>query len=589
VVKSAASPPAWYRRSLYWGWALIAAVTILAYLPTLRNGFVWDDDAFLTDNKIIKAPDGLRLFWLTKEPQDYWPMTSTTLWCEWRLWGLHAPGYHATNLLLHLAEAALLWAILRRLRVPGALLAALLFAAHPVNVESVAWIAQRKNLMAMLFYLLSIYYFLRTSWWEPGDDPAPSPRADRIAYALSLLSFLLAMLSKGSVAMLPLVFVGLLWWRRGLGRRDWLRLAPFFVVAAGLAVVNVWFQAHGSKTDLRPAGFEERLLAAGGIVWFYLGKALWPLHLIFVYPQWRVSVSDWRWWVPLIGVAAVTVLLGVKARFWLPGARLRSPEASYGVANSASGRIWWREGFFAWVYFCVMLIPVMGFTDIVFMIRYSLVADHYQHLAIIAVVALAAAALTRLAARWPRELGVLLGGLLIGTLTLLSAEQSSMYRNSETLYETTIARNPDCWLAYNNLAIILVKANRIAEAETTFREALRLKPDDANNENNLGTALVRLGRTQEAIPEYEKGVRVQPDYPEVRFDLALALYQTGRTQEAIAQFQEVIRLKPKSAAAYFGLALALRQAGREQEAVAAHDEGNRLFKTEGPPAPTPPP
>jgi tetratricopeptide (TPR) repeat protein len=577
VVPRAASPLAQSRRSLYRGWAVIAAVTILAYLPTLRNGFVWDDDAFLTDNTIIKEPDGLRRFWLTKEPPDYWPVTSTTLWFEWRLWGLHASGYHATNLLLHLAEAALLWSILRRLRVPGALLAALLFAAHPVNVESVAWIAQRKNLMAMLFYLLSIHYFLRTSWWEPGGDSPPSPRADRTAYALSLLSFLLAMLSKGSVAMLPIVFVGLLWWRRGLGRRDGLRLTPFFVVAVGLAVVNVWFQAHGSKAVLRTAGFEERLLAAGAVVWFYLGKALWPLHLIFVYPQWRVSVADPSWWLPLLAVFAVTAALGWAARAWKPG-----------TAGFTPRELWLRAGFLAWVYFCVMLIPVMGFTDIVFM-KYSLVADHYQHLAIIAVVALAAAALARLAARWPRELGLLLGGLLVGTLTLLSAEQSSMYRNSETLYETTIARNPDCWLAYNNLAIILVRANRIPEAETTFRQALRLKPDDANNENNLGTALVRLGRTQEAIPEYEKGVRIQPDYPEVRFDLALALYQTGRTQEAIAQFQEVIRLRPKSAAAYFGLALALRQVGREREAVAAHDEGNRLFKTEGPPAPTPPP
>ncbi len=577
MVKSAASPPAWSRRSLYRGWALIAAVTILAYLPTLRNGFVWDDDAFLTDNTIIKAPDGLQKFWLTKEPLDYWPVTYTTLWFEWRLWGMHAPGYHATNLLLHLAEAALLWGILRRLRVPGALLAALLFAAHPVNVESVAWIAQRKNLMAMLFYLLSIRYFLRTSWWEPAGDPAPSPRDDRTAYGLSLLFFLLAMLSKGSVAMLPLALAGLLWWRRGLGRRDALLLAPFLAIAAGLAIVNVWFQSHGAKAALRTAGFEERLLGAGGIVWFYLGKALWPLHLIFVYPQWRVSVADPAWWLPLIAVFAVTALLGWKARFWRPG-----------TAGFTARELWLRAAFCAWVYFCVMLVPVMGFTDIVFMMRYSLVADHYQHLAIIAVVALAAAALTRLAARWPRELGVLMAGLLVGTLTLLSAEQSAGYRNTEFLYETTIAKNPDCWLAYNNLAIILVRSNRIDEAVRTFREALRLKPDDANNENNLGTALVRLGRTQEAIPEYEKALRVQPDYPEVRFDLALALYQTGRTREAIDQFREVIRLRPQSAAAYFGLALALRQVGREQEAVAAHDEGNRLFKIEGSLGPTSP-
>jgi len=574
VVKAAPPSPASSRRSLYRGWALIAAVTFLAYLPTLRNGFVWDDDAFLTDNVLIKAADGLRRFWLTKEPVDYWPMTSSTLWVEWRLWGLHAVGYHATNLLLHLGEAGLLWAILRRLRLPGALLAALLFAVHPVNVESVAWIAQRKNLMAMLFFLLSIYFFLRSAWWQEADHGGgPPDGAWRAGYGLSLAAFILAMLSKGSVALLPVALAGLLWWRRGLAWRDGPRLAPFFAVAAGLAVVNVWFQAHGSKTILRAAGFEERLLGAGAVVWFYLGKALWPLHLVFVYPLWKISVADPLWWVPLLAALAVTAGLGWKARCWT-GAR----------AGSSRRESDWRAAFFAWVYFCAMLVPVMGFTDIVFM-KYSLVADHYQHLSIIAVVALAAAALARWSARWPRELAWMLGGLLVGTLALMSARQSAMYRDSETLYETTIARNPDCWMAYNNLGILLVGSGRIAEAATAFQGALRMRPNDANNENNLGTALFRLGRSQEAIPEYEKALRIQPDYPEVRFDLGLAFLQVGRSEEAIAQLQQVIQLRPKSAAAYFALALALRQAGHEPEAIAAHDEGLKL-RAEFPDAPS---
>ena len=571
MVKAAPSPSAGYRLSLLRGWAIIAAVTFLAYLPTLRNGFVWDDDAFLTDNVLIKAPDGLRRFWLTLEPVDYWPMTSTTLWAEWRLWGLHAAGYHATNLLLHLTEAGLLWMILRRLRLPGALLAALLFAVHPVNVESVAWIAQRKNLMAMLFFLLSIYAFLRTEWWQEADDPAGVARGTGwTAYGLSLLAFVLAMLSKGSVALLPVALAGLLWWRRGFSWRDWLRLGPFFAVAVGLAIVNVWFQAHGSKEVLRAAGFEERLLGAGAVIWFYLGKALWPLHLIFVYPQWHISAGEVLWWVPLLATAAVTLGLGWRAHCW------RHTAADYGPRE-----IWWRAGFVAWLYFCAMLVPVMGFTDIVFM-KYSLVADHYQHLSIIAVVALGAAALARWSAGWPRELAWTLGGLLIGTLGLLTALQASTYRSSESLYDTTIARNPDCWMAHNNLAILLVKEERISEAAEHFREALRLKPNDAENENNLGTALSRLHRPAEAIPEYEAALRLKPDYPEVRFDLGLALLNTGRAHEAIPQFEQVLRLRPKSAAGYFALALALRKDGREEEAQAAYRQGSLLH-----PSPTP--
>ena len=562
----AASPTlAESRRALYRGWALIAAVTFLAYLPTLRNGFVWDDDAFLTDNVLIKAPDGLRRFWLTIEPVDYWPVTSTTLWAEWRLWGLHAAGYHATNLLLHIAEAGLLWVILRRLRLPGALLAALLFAVHPVNVESVAWIAQRKNLMAMLFYLLSLYCFLRTAWWQEADPGAgPERGAGWTAYGLSLLAFLLAMLSKGSVAMLPLALAGLLWWRRGFHWRDWLRLAPFFAVAAGLAAVNVWFQAHGSKAVLRSAGFTERLLGAGAVVWFYLGKALWPVRLIFVYPQWRIAPDHPLWWVPLGATAAVTAFLAWRARCW------RGPAAVPGP-----GGAWWRAGFAAWVYYCAMLVPVMGFTDIVFM-KYSLVADHYQHLSIIGVIALGAAGLARWSAGWPRELAGTLGGLLVGTLAVLTAQQAATYRNAETLYDATLALNPDCWMAHNNLAILLVKEERIPEAAEQFRESLRLKPNDAENENNLGTALSRLHRPAEAIPEYEAALRLRPDYPVVHFDLGLALLAVDRPAEAIPQFQEVLRLRPNSAAGNFALALALRKVGREAEAQAAYQRGTQL-------------
>jgi tetratricopeptide (TPR) repeat protein len=564
VVKAAPPTPARSRRSLYPGWALIAAVTFLAYLPTLRNGFVWDDDAFLTDNVLIKAPDGLRRFWLTVEPADYWPVTSSTLWAEWRLWGLHAAGYHATNLLLHIAEAGLLWVILRRLRMPGALLAALLFAVHPVNVESVAWIAQRKNLMAMLFFLLSVYFFLRTRWWE-ADGAARDP--GWACYGLSLLAFVLALLSKGSVVPLPLVLAGLLWWRRGWSGRDGLRLAPFFAAAAGLAAVNVWFQNHGAPSVVRAAGLGERLLGAGAVIWFYLGKALWPANLIFVYPQWRISAADPLWWLPLLAAIGVTALLGWKAGF------------GHGAARGI-----WRAVFLAWCYFCVMLVPVMGFTDITFM-KYSLVADHYQHLSIIAVVALAAAGLARWSAPWPRARAWALGGLLVGTLGVLTARQAATYRDSETLYEATNARNPDSWLAHNNLALLLIKEGRIAEAAPQYREALRLKPNDPENENNLGTALSRLRRPAEAIPEYEAALRLKPDYPVVRFDLGLALCQLGRPREAIAQFAEFLRLRPDSANGYFALALALRQDGREAEARAASARGAQLRGAARPPAP----
>lgn len=167
------------RRPVLSAAALIVVVTCLAYAPALRGGFILDDDKLLTDNSLIKARDGLYRFWCTREAIDYWPVANTTLWVKWRLWGMWSTGYHVTNLVLHLVEALLVWRILWRVGVPGAFLAALLFAVHPVNVESVAWIAQRKGLLALLFSLLAILAYLRAEEAR-APDARWLPRCRRI-------------------------------------------------------------------------------------------------------------------------------------------------------------------------------------------------------------------------------------------------------------------------------------------------------------------------------------------------------------------------------------------------------------------------
>ena len=367
------------------GAALIALMAAVAYFPSIDGGFIWDDHDLLTESPLVRASDGLYRLWCTSEPEDYWPVTYTTFWIEWRLWGLHSTGYHVTNLILHVAEALLVWMILRKLRIPGAFLAALLFTVHPVNVESVAWISQRKNLMAMLFFLLSIRFYLQAETATQRADKTgtgtsqerfrsvrakacsePVPFLSARWYWLSLAAFLLAMLSKGSVAILPVVLLMIIWWLRPVVKGDLVRLAPFFVMAVALAAVNVWFQRHGTELVIRDASLGERLLGAGGVVWFYLDKAILPLNLAFIYPQWHIDAGNPLWWLPLAAVVVVTAVL------W-----------------------WYRDGWsrpwlWAWAPFCVALLPVMGLTDVYFM-KYSLVADHYQHIAIIAVLGLAAA------------------------------------------------------------------------------------------------------------------------------------------------------------------------------------------------------
>ena len=544
-------------RNSAWAGVLLVLITLIAYLPALRAGFVWDDDTFLTQNPLIKAADGLRRFWLTTEATDYWPVTSTTLWVEWRLWGMQAAGYHLTNLFLHIAECLLLWRTLALLRVPGAFLAALIFAVHPVNVESVVWIAQRKNLVAMLFFLGSIFCFLKREAASKTASPASLGDSGRGWYWLSLTSFVLAMLSKGSVAMLPLVLLGLVAWRRKIGPRDLLQLLPFFVAAAVLAAVDVWFQAHGSAEIIRSAGPLERILGAGGVVWFYLYKALWPASLIFVYPQWHVDPADWLWWFPLLSAVAVTVLL------------LRKAFAGSGNGAPRSALL------AAWLYFCAMLVPVMGLTNVYFM-KYSLVADHYQHLALIGVVAMAATAWTR----WKFKGSVAIAAMVTAALACLTCRQCLNYRDAETLYRATIASNPSCWMAHTNLGSLLADIpGRQKEALAEFEEALRLRPDLVEVRNNLGAAWLKTpGRLNDAIGQLEEALRLNPGYAGAHNNLGFALSTIpGRMNDAIAQYEEALRLKPGYAEAHNNLGNALATIpGRVNDAIAQYEEALRL-------------
>ena len=368
------------------GAALIIVAVFICYLPCITGGFIWDDNSLMAENFIVKAADGLHRFWCTAEPQDFWPVTNSSFGLEWRLWGMTSTGYHATNLILHILTALLIWAILRKLFMPGAFVAGLIFALHPANVESVAWIAQRKNLLAMLFFLFSILSYVKflelarprltaKQITSTGHIPLsafscfiPHPSSFHFWYWLSLAAFVLAMLSKGSVIVLPALLLGIIWWRRPLTIRDMAQMAPFFAVAAALAVVNVWFQTHGTDLVIRTATFNERMLGAGGVVWFYLYKALVPLNLLFVYPQWRIEAGNMLWWLPLAAAVVVTALLWCYRDGWS------------------------RPFLFAWGFFCVALLPVLGFADVYFM-KFSLVANHYQHIALIGPVALAGAGL----------------------------------------------------------------------------------------------------------------------------------------------------------------------------------------------------
>ena len=531
------------------GALLLCGVTAIAYFPALRNGFMWDDDMLVTKNGLIQSAAGLHKIWFTTQSADYWPVTLTAFWVQWRLWGPHALGFHAVNLALHLAESLLLWAVLRRLRLPGAYVAAFLFAVHPVNVETVAWISELKNLMAMLFYLATIWFFIgseevaQASRLQSGRRQAGTP-----ALLLSLLCFILAMLSKGSVAILPLILLGLIGWRRRVEWGDLARLAPFFAVSAALAATDVWFQKHGTAEVFRHAGSGERLLGAGAAVWFYLGKALWPVNLMFAYPGWQIRVADPLWWIPLLAAIAITLALWRSARGWC------------------------RAVLFAWGYFCVALIPVLGFTDVYFM-KYSLVADRYEHLAIIGVVGLAGAGWAQIASVPVRRLAA---GAVILVLAGLTFRQCQDYRDARTLFLATLRKNPQCWLAYSYLGTTPPAADR-PEGIAYLEQALAIKPDYADAHYNLGVALADNGHMKEAIAQYREALRLRPDYVDAHNNLGGALRDTGRPAEAIEEFIQALRLDPGDYVAENDLAgMLVNTPGGLSEAVRHYEAAARL-------------
>jgi protein O-mannosyl-transferase len=533
----------WWKRD--WFFCLIlAVVTILAYQPAWNGGLLWDDDANIATPE-LRSLDGLRRIWFEpRTTQQYYPLLYSSYWLQQRLWGDSPTGYHLVNLLLHIGCVVLVLKILRLLRIPGAELAAIIFALHPVNVETVAWIAERKNTLSGVFGLAA------TLWYLKFDEDR-----SRRSYTLALALFFFGLLSKTAIVALPLAWLVIFWWKRSAvsWRRDVVPLIPFFFLSAAAGLMTSWVEYGnmGYKARILALSPLDRCLIAGRAFWFQLGKLLWPSNLIFVYPRWEINAAVWSQYLfPL----AVLGLLGI---LW-------------------SLRRWSRAPLAGVLVYIFLLLPSLGFLYIYFFI-YSFVADHWQYLACLGIITPCASGIVLLASKLKRwqawlEPGIIL--LLAGVLFFLTWQQSRMYTNVETLYRTTVARNAACWMAYNNLGNILYQANRIPEAMDLFKQALRIKPAVAHY--SLGNALLLTRRTSEAIDQYKQALRINPDYAEAHNNLGNALLLTGRTSEAIDQFKQALAINPGFAEAHNNLGNALVQTGRTSEAIDQYKQALRM-------------
>ena len=535
--------------------AAVAVLAVIVYAPALAGGFVWDDDAHVTRPE-LRGADGLRRIWTEiGATQQYYPVTHSFFWVQARVWGDSPFGYHLTGLVLHLACALLAWRVLLRLRVPGAGIAAVLFAVHPVHVESVAWVSEQKNTLSGVLGLSSVLLFLHAPAARPlGIVPEARPR--RRATLPALAVFAAALLAKSVVAMLPLALLVLAWWRSGRpGVRALLRpLAPFLVLAAAAGALTTWVEAAwiGARGTAFALSAAERLCIAGRALWFYARTLVAPVHLAFVYPRWTPDASLLTAWLPLAGVVLAAAAL------WRLRDRIgRAPVVTLAV-------------------FAILLAPALGFVN-VYPFRFSFVANHFQYLATLAPLALIGAGVARLpAAALPA--GAV--AVLALVLAVLGAREARLYTDAETLWTATLRRNPRSAIAHTNLGVEWARRGRLADAIAITRRAIELEPDAAEARVNLGSYLDRAGWRQEAIEAYRAAAAVRPGHAPAHYNLAGLLARTGRLREALSAYERAVAAAPRLPEARFNRAVVLLRLGRVAEAASGFRDVLRLRPTE---------
>ena len=515
----------------------LGLLVVVSYLPAmLWGGFVWDDNLYIKVDP-VRDVSGLWQIWFSPSAIDgerhYWPLVYTTFWLEHKLWGFDPTGYHIVNVLLHLANTLLVWHLVRRLAVPGAWVVAAVFAVHPLHVESVAWVIERKDVLSGLFYLAAAL-----GWMRFVEKPHPR------RYALPLVLYAAGLLSKSIVVTLPVALLIWHWWKQGrVTSADLLRLVPFCVVGLVITIGDLSF-----ARSIVPVSFDyslaERALIAARALWFYTGKLLWPTSLAVIYPRWDIYVADPLAWGYLIAAVALAVVL------W----HFRSQLGRGPLAGA--------------LFFVVTLSPILGFVDYGYM-KYAFVADRYQYLAGIGVMAVvigaAAYGVGRLPSLWQR--GVLgVAAVVLVVLGMLTWRQASIYRDEETFNRHIIALNPQARNAYRHLGNALYKQKRYEEALDAFRVAVAQRPNYAKVHVGLGSVLNKLERYKEAETHLHRAIELDPKAKHSHLRLGNALYEQGRYAEAVDAYRVAIEQRPDDATAHANLGMALNKLERYDQA-----------------------
>ena len=523
-------------------------ITMAIYIPAMSAGYIWDDDQEITANPALKNVAGLSEIWSGDKAADYLPLKTTMLWVEYHIWGLAPGGYHTMNIVIHAIAALLLIVALKQMGIPGAWLAGLIFAIHPVHVESVAWVSERKNTLSLVFYLLTfIAYFKFESskrwafyWW-------------------ALAAFVAACLCKSHVVVLPFALVLYCWWKKDrLLLDDLVRSIPFFLLSLFFGWLTIHFQlgrAIGQEEIENFGGWGSRMAMAGMSTWWYLYKAIIPDHLITIYPIWPIIPP--KPYQFLYGIAVIVVLFVL----WM------------------YRKSWAKGPFFAFAYFVATLLPVMGFIKMSYM-RVTLVADHFQYLSDISIIALGCAGVAILYNRLEgsgRQAVVGAVCAVVLTFSAYSWNRAGTFQGEETLWTDTLSKNENTWQAHNHMGAILYMRQDYKKAIYHFKRGVDLRPGNCEVQNNLGLVLAALGNLDAALERYAEAVRIKGDDASIRTNYANGLSLAKRYSEAIEQYRAAVKLpSPNAPGIYFNLGNTLLMQGRTREAVEAYKEALKL-------------
>ncbi len=499
---------------------IVPMIALGVFLPSLANGFVgWDDEASITTNPHMTEPGGLQRIWTTRESEQYYPLTLTTFWVEYRMFGRAPLGYHATQTVLHALNTLALMLVLRGLGASlfVSCLVSLLFAVHPLQVMSVAWVAERKNLLSCLFSLLALQLWAQF-------------RGDRRGrwYAGSLLAFAAALLSKTAAAALPLAIVAL---DRSVFRVTWRStgkaVVPLLALSAAAALITIQFEQKFIARVPEPA---IRPLIAAAAILFYAWKLLVPLHLLPIYPLWSVALDSLIWWLPLVALASITLALA-------PMRRRLDGLAKFGL-----------------VFFVALLLPSLGIVAFG-NLAVTYVSDHYVYVASIGFFLVIALALDSVRRRSP-ALGAVItigAGILLAAHAALSLRAIPVFESAESMWSRTLEGNPDCFPAHMGLGRVHANRQEWEEAATHYQRATEILPEEFDAGLALGAARLRLSDDAAAEAAFLAVTRKHPEMPDPIFDLGLVAERRRDIDRAIEMYERALMLDPRYARAHLAL------------------------------------